>query len=77
MKPSEFYEKYWKIVNADGSLSNPKPPTSQEREFMDNPDNAYLEYFKTRSGQRKVGLKTVEKMYNQLPEFIKQGRNKP
>ena len=35
MKASEFYEKYWKIDNGDGTFSNPKPLTEKEKKNLD------------------------------------------
>lgn len=35
LKPSEFYEKYWKIVNDDGTLSDPKRLTEKEKQQLD------------------------------------------
>ena len=35
MKPSEFYEKYWKIVDRNGNLVSPPALTNEEKEFLD------------------------------------------
>lgn len=73
MKPSEFYEKYWKIKNKDGVMSNPPPLRKFEKDFLDSAiDNSNLVYF-YRKRTRSILIYTAElsKQFKQLPEFLK------
>lgn len=36
MKPSEFYEKYWKIQKPDGTVVSPPKLSDKEKKYIDN-----------------------------------------
>lgn len=35
MKPSEFYEKYWKIKDSEGNMVSPPPLRDYEKDLLD------------------------------------------
>ena len=74
MKPSEFYEKYWKIKNADGTLSDSKPLTQTEKDSLDEVLHSSLNVFymtiERKSTKERIDI-DVEDMYNQMKNLPK------
>ena len=71
MKPSEFYEKYFRVMGSDGKVLPVKPLTKKEKEWMDSEESRDFNFTLYK---RKVGLinaKAICKLMQQFPEFMK------
>lgn len=70
MKASEFYEKY---VTVNGKPV--KPLTDAEKEFLDNAaENKNCEqviFIRKRKGNLSIGVKQLNKMMENFPEYMK------
>lgn len=75
MKPSEFYEKYFKIIDHNGNAVSPRQLTEAEAELMDNCFKDGYEGLMIISKRRRtfqVNFDALErKMEQHLPEFLK------
>lgn len=74
MKPSEFYEKYWKIDYGNGILVSPPALSEAEKEYLDNHVNngcSYMKFIRKRKRQVSINIDILKNEMNKLPEFIK------
>lgn len=75
MKPSEFYQKYWKIEIPDGTIVSPPPLSEGQCFFMDevcnNPNLAGMYYRRTRSRNGQVYIEQMKEDLQKLPDFLK------
>ncbi len=77
MKPSEFYEKYWKIDNGKGEMVSPPKLSEAEKAFLDeavNTRNTTMAVFmRRRRSQVHINvdiLRTAIKNYDKLPPYF-------
>ena len=77
IKASEFYEKYCKISNADGTVSSPRPLLEDEKKFLDDSfegvlNICYLKIVRKKTGEViEIDLERLERRMAQLQGFIK------
>jgi hypothetical protein len=74
MKPSEFYEKYWKLDYGDGKLVSPPKLSDAEKEFLDsamNVDTCQGVLF-TRKRRRRVqvNVECLKKEMGKMPPYF-------
>lgn len=74
MKPSEFYENYWKIDYGNGKLVSPPKLSEKEKEFLDN--NAVREgctgilFTRRRRRNVEVNIEALKSQLSKFPEFF-------
>ena len=74
MKPSEYYEKYWKINNSDGILVSPPPLSEAEKNFMDNAHKYDFTSIKLMRGRKRnieINFDDLNSKMKMLPQFLK------
>lgn len=77
MKPSEFYEKYWKIKKPDGSIVSPRKLSDKEKEYMDevisdiNPDIKGIWFSRKRGAPVQIDAELLKQEMDKLPAFLK------
>lgn len=74
MKPSEYYEKFYKLRMPDGSMVSPKPLTDVQRDFLDNAclqnmRNVIFSYNRKRT--RYINIEMMMAEIEKLPDFLK------
>lgn len=78
IKPSEFYEKYWKIDSGNGVMVSPKPLTDSEKDFLDGWMGSCVNICKMQLRRKstneviEIDVEELEKQMKQLPDFLKQ-----
>lgn len=71
MKPSEFYEKYWKIDFGDGKLVSPPKLTEKEKEFLDScPNNSNVMFYRARRRPVMVNMDLLNEEMKKLPPYF-------
>lgn len=79
MKPSEFYEQYWRIDYGDGKLVAPPKLSDAEKEFLDNaaslPNCQGALFTRKRKRQVRVNIEALKRDMDKFPEYFKQGTN--
>jgi hypothetical protein len=77
MKPSEFYEQYWRIDYGDGKLVAPPKLSDAEKEFLDNaanfPNCQGALFIRKIKKQVHVNVKALKKEMSKFPEYYRQG----
>lgn len=78
MKPSEFYQKWWKCKLPDGTIVEPKKLSEKELFYMDevfNNKNLQGIYFgRRRRPSVTVNIEQMKKDIERLPDFLKQDK---
>lgn len=74
MKPSEFYEKYWRIDYGNGKLVAPPALSQAEKDFLDSAaeiENTQGVLF-TRKRKRRVqvNVEALKEQIKYFPEFL-------
>lgn len=74
MKPSEFYENYWKIDCGNGVLKSPPKLSDAEKEFLDNaaarPSSQGVLFMRKRKRTVQVNIEALKRDLNKLPEYF-------
>jgi len=74
MKPSEFYENYWKIDLGNGKLVSPPKLTDKEKEFLDNassyPDCEGAVFTRRRRRNIQVNVEALKRDMGKFPEYF-------
>lgn len=74
MKPSEFYEQYWRIDYGDGKLLPPPKLSQAEREFldtaMDTPNCESALFIRKRKRTVQVNVEALKREMNKFPEYF-------
>ncbi len=74
MKRSEFYEKYWKVIDKDGNAISPPRLNEAEKTFLDSPafDKAKEIWFhRTRRRSVQIDTAYLKEQMKKLPNFLK------
>jgi len=75
MKPSEFYEKYWRCKLPDGRIVQPKKLSEKELFYMDevfnNPKLQGIYFGRRRNPNVTVDIDRMKKDMENLPDFLK------
>jgi len=75
MKPSEFYEKYWRIKDRHGNVVQPPILTDEEKEFLDNSfsqnKNSYVMLYRTRRRPVTIDCATLRLEMDKYLPFTK------
>lgn len=82
MKPSEFYEKYWRIDYLDGKGQVPLPKLSQaEKDFLDNAvqteNTQGVLFFRKRRRKVQVNIEALKEQMKNFPEYFNDPSNPP
>jgi hypothetical protein len=73
MKPSEFYEIYWRVDYGDGKWAEPPKLSDEEKDFLDNAANGdYSRIVFTRKRRRKVeiNIDVLKEQMKKLPPYF-------
>lgn len=72
MKPSEFYEKYWRIDYGDGKLVEPPKLSEAEKKFLDesavNPNCQAALFTRKRKRNVQVNIDALKRDMNKLAD---------
>lgn len=74
MKPSEFYENYWKIDYGNGKLVSPPKLSEKEEDFLDNnavrEDCAGVLFMRKRGRNVEINIEALKSQLSKLPKFF-------
>lgn len=73
MKPSEFYEKYWRISDGKGGFVKPPQLSDKEKEFMDNAAHVnadFVNFYRKRRQQVQVNLNYLKEDMQKHPPYF-------
>lgn len=74
MKPSEFYETYWKIDYGNGKLVSPPKLSQAEKDFLDTametPNTEAAVFYRKRKRQVQVNVEALKRDMNKFPEYF-------
>jgi len=74
MKPSEFYEQYWRIDYGDGNLVAPPKLSEAEKKFLDesttNPNCQGALFIRKRKRNVEVNVEALKREMSKFPEYF-------
>jgi hypothetical protein len=74
MKPSEFYEQYWKIDYGNGKLVSPPKLSQAEKDFLDNametPNCQAAVFTRVRKRNVQVNVEALKREMNKFPQYF-------
>ena len=73
MKPSEFYEKYWKVSDGKGGFVTLPPLTQKEKDFLDESiENgaSHIQFYRKRRRPTVIDTSFLLDAYKKLPNFL-------
>lgn len=74
MKPSEFYEQYWRIRLGNGEWVSPPKLSRAEKEYLDNavanPNCQGALFTRKRKSPVQVNIEALKRDMNKLPEYF-------
>lgn len=73
MKPSEFYEKHWRISDGKGNYVQPPPLSAEEKDFLDKSvegENTYVQFFRKRRRTVQINIEYLMDGYKKFPHFF-------
>ena len=74
MKPSEFYEQYWRIDYGDGKLVPPPLLSQSEKDFLDSSmktkDCHSVLFERKRKRSVQVNVEDLKREMNKFPEYF-------
>lgn len=74
MKPSEFYEQYWKIDYGNGKLVSPPKLSQAEKDFLDNsmesPNCEAAVFTRKRGRNVQVNVESLKRQMSKFPEYF-------
>lgn len=74
MKPSEFYENYWKLDYGDGKLVPPPKLSQPEKDFLDScvevTDCQAALFTRRRKRKVQVNVEALKREMNKFPEYF-------
>jgi hypothetical protein len=74
MKPSEFYEQYWRLDYGDGILVAPPKLSEDEKKFLDeattNPNCQGALFIRKRKRPVQVNVEVLKREMSKFPEYF-------
>ena len=74
MKPSEFYEQYWRLDYGDGKLVAPPKLSEAEKQFLDeaatNPNCQGALFTRKRKRPVQVNVEVLKREMSKFPEYF-------
>ncbi|MEO6707201.1 MAG: hypothetical protein ABIN04_15285 [Ginsengibacter sp.] len=74
MKPSEFYENYWKIDYGDGNMVAPPKLNKAEKDFLDNavanPNWKGALFTRSMKQNIQVNIEVLKEQMSKFPEYF-------